>query len=260
MRAATNELLGRLRAIPGVSSAATDRMEFVRGFGRDEQTIRAEGVASLPEGASPRFYHVVSPEYFDTVRLPVLAGRSFDASDRTGSLAVVIINQHLAQTLWPDGSAVGRRIKLGPADSLPWLTIVGLTRDVTSRGRVRNYTYVPSAQATSRGAERHNVRARSVYESPWARPPRRHHDDRPTGRRRGDGRHRRGARRSRVDAAASSVALVRCKPDRSAGILRRFRVPRGGCDSGDLDPSPSRRAHQPSRGAPRRVTDATTGR
>ena len=149
VRSTTSDILARISHIPGVTDAALDRFEFIRGFGRDEQTIRAEGAAALPDGASPTFYHVVSPGYFATVRLPVLSGRGFDAQDRVGSNPVTIINQHLADALWPGEPAIGRRIKLGSADSRPWVTIVGVAGNVTSRGQIRNYAYVPFDQQPS---------------------------------------------------------------------------------------------------------------
>jgi len=98
---------------------------------------------------SPRFAFTVTPSYFATVRLPVLSGRRFDAQDRAGSMPVVMVNKHMTDVLWPGQSPLGRKIKLGAADSLPWLTIVGVTGDITSRGKVTNYAYIPLDQATS---------------------------------------------------------------------------------------------------------------
>lgn len=153
-RVAQGQILQRLRSVPGVTSVASDRFEFVAGFGRTDQTIRAEGRAALPDGVSPRFYHVVSPGYFTTIRLPIVAGRGFTDQDRAGSTPVVMINRRLAEVLWPNESPLGRRVKLGAADSLPWLTIVGVTGDITGGDRRatqrRNYAYVPAEQAPGR--------------------------------------------------------------------------------------------------------------
>ena len=101
----------------------------------------------MPAGASPRFFHVVSPDYFATIKLPILAGRGFTDADRDGAERVVIINKRMAETLWPSTSAIGKHVKLGPADSLPWLTVVGISGDVRGGDRLntqfRNYAYVP---------------------------------------------------------------------------------------------------------------------
>ena len=153
-RLAQRQILDRMRRIPGVVVAASDRFEFIAGFGRTDQTIRVEGRPSLPDGVSPRFYHVVSPTYFSTVRLPIVQGRGFAERDRLGSMPVVMINRRLAKALWPDDSPLGHRVKLGAADSLPWLTIVGVTGDITGGDRsgrqARNYAYVPAEQAPGR--------------------------------------------------------------------------------------------------------------
>ena len=49
--------------------------------------------------------------------------------------------------MWPGASPIGKRIKLGSADSLPWLTVVGIVGNIAERGRARDYAYVPFDQA-----------------------------------------------------------------------------------------------------------------
>ena len=147
---AIHELVDRVSRAPGVTSASAHGFQFVAGFGRDDQNIRAEGAdSSAAQGVSPRFAFTVTPSYFATVRLPVLSGRRFDAQDSAGSMPVVMVNKHMADALWPGQSPIGRKIKLGAADSLPWLTIVGVTGDITARGKLTNYAYLPLDQATS---------------------------------------------------------------------------------------------------------------
>jgi putative ABC transport system permease protein len=147
VRVELGQILEQVTAIPGVVGATTDRMDFLAGFGRGDQVIRVEGLTSAPEGVSPRFYHVVSPGYFASVGLPVLAGRQFDSHDGPGTTPVVMINERQAEQLWPGESPLGHRIKLGAADSLPWLTVVGIVGDVSNLGQARNYAYVPASQA-----------------------------------------------------------------------------------------------------------------
>jgi putative ABC transport system permease protein len=143
----SNEILARLHRIPGATAATVDRIDFIAGFGAHDQTIQAEGVASIPTGASPRFYHVVTPDYLSTVRLPLLAGRNFNAGDRSGAERVALLNKHSSDRLWPGASPIGKHIKLGPSDSLPWVTIVGVVGDVSERGHAREYAYIPFAQS-----------------------------------------------------------------------------------------------------------------
>jgi putative ABC transport system permease protein len=64
----------------------------------------------------------------------LLQGREFDDRDTGGQPDVVIINQKMAQRYWPDGDAVGKRIKIGPPEHEPWLTIVGIVGNVNHVG------------------------------------------------------------------------------------------------------------------------------
>jgi len=148
VQSTVTSILERLQTAPGVASASAHAFQFVAGFGRADRSIRAEGAdTSLARSVSPRFAFVVTPGYFATERLPVRAGRAFNAQDRIGSQPVVMINQRMADVLWHGQSPLGRRIKLGSADSLPWLTVVGVAGDITSRDTVAHYAYVPFAQS-----------------------------------------------------------------------------------------------------------------
>jgi len=144
---AVTSILDRLQNAPGIVSASAHAFQFVAGFGRSDRSIRAEGADSaLARSVSPRFAFVVTPGYFATERLPIRAGRGFNAQDRLGSQPVVIINQRMADVLWHGQSPLGRRIKLGAADSLSWLTVVGVVGDITARDTVTHYAYVPFTQ------------------------------------------------------------------------------------------------------------------
>lgn len=144
---AVTAILDRLQNAPGVTVASAHTFQFVAGFGRSDRSIRADGAdSSLARQVSPRFAFAVTPGHFATEKLPIRAGRAFNAEDRFGSQPVVMINQRMADVLWRGQSALGRRIKLGSADSLPWLTVVGVVGDITARDTVRHYAYVPFAQ------------------------------------------------------------------------------------------------------------------
>jgi len=149
VHATVASILERLQTAPGVVSASAHTFQFIAGFGRADRSIRAEGSdTSLARSVSPRFAFVVTPAYFATERLPIRAGRGFTAQDRIGSQPVVMINQRMADVLWRGQSPLGRRIKLGTADSLPWRTVVGVVGDITSRDTVAHYAYVPFAQTS----------------------------------------------------------------------------------------------------------------
>jgi putative ABC transport system permease protein len=74
-------------------------------------------------------YETVGPQYFQTMRTPLLHGRDFDERDDQHARGMVIINETMAQRYWPRGDALGRRLRLDKG----WLEIVGIARDVKNR-------------------------------------------------------------------------------------------------------------------------------
>jgi putative ABC transport system permease protein len=147
-------LLGRLRSIPGVRSAAAARalpMTGLREIG--DWSFILEGQAAsppLPSDWHPADWQVVSPGYFETMGIPMLKGRDFTATDRLGAPGAMIVNRTLARQVWPDGDALGRRVLLGggDADSV-WRTVVGIVGDVRHRGLTaspRPEMFLPYAQ------------------------------------------------------------------------------------------------------------------
>jgi putative ABC transport system permease protein len=67
--------------------------------------------------------------------IPLVAGREFTAQDRFGAPGVIVINETMARKYWPDEDPIGKRIKLGYFDSKePWLTVVGVAKDVRHSG------------------------------------------------------------------------------------------------------------------------------
>ena len=150
--AASTEISDRLRRIPGVATVALSHSRFIAGFGARRERIQVEGIADVPERVSPGFATVVTPGYFDVLRLPLRVGRLFTAADRPGAPAVALINARLARQLWGDQSPLGRRVRFGAADSLPWLTVVGVVGDMDRPGRIANQLYLPFAQHAARPA------------------------------------------------------------------------------------------------------------
>jgi predicted permease len=144
-RAFYARLLERVRALPGAESAALAEVVPL-GFMWQERAVSIPGFDPPPD--QPGFavgYNVVSPEYFQTLRMPLTEGRAFDQSDRRGRSRVVIINETFARRFWPNESPVGRWIEFArrPAE------IVG----VVPAGRYRAfdeeptpYAYVPFGQ------------------------------------------------------------------------------------------------------------------
>ena len=78
---------------------------------------------------------VASPGYFQTLGVPLLAGRDFTDADREGAPWVALVNQALAHRYWPGQNPVGRRIRmprLFGIDQDKWITIAGVVGDVRS--------------------------------------------------------------------------------------------------------------------------------
>jgi predicted permease len=96
----------------------------------------------------------VSPDYFQTLGIPLASGRSFDANDRAGSTPVVLISRTMAEKFWPGRDPIGARITFdNPDSSAVWRTVVGIVGDVHEQSPGRPpypQVYLPFAQATGR--------------------------------------------------------------------------------------------------------------
>jgi putative ABC transport system permease protein len=145
-----SSLIERLSASPEVRSAAVTSM-IPFGGSRGANGVEIEG---RPHAAGePRIIidqRHVSPSYFQTMRIPVLAGRGFLASDDSRAERVTIINRTMADRYWPGQSPLDHRVRLGGGfDSDIWFRIVGVVDDVRhislSRGPVAEM-YHPYAQ------------------------------------------------------------------------------------------------------------------
>jgi predicted permease len=143
-------LLERVTATSGVEAAG-----LIGDFFTDGDT----GRTLTPEGAGAPVQVVlradeVSEHLFSTVGAPILSGRAFTAADGPEAPPVAIVNEALADRLFPGSEAVGRRFKNGPPDAeQPWVTIVGVVSDMRRQGldvAPIPQSFVPLAQNPSR--------------------------------------------------------------------------------------------------------------
>src|SRR5262249_17097207 len=121
----------RLQALSGVQSVAG--VSFIPlTLARASKGFIVEGHPPNAPGQIPMAgYEMVTPEYFQTMLIPLLAGRDFSWKDSPQTEPVVIINQAMAKRYWPSDDALGKRFhEGGPDDKLPWMTIVGVVADV----------------------------------------------------------------------------------------------------------------------------------
>jgi putative ABC transport system permease protein len=125
------DLASRVGALPGVESAALVN-DLPLGGSNSSDAFLIEGTPEPPPGQDYLGRHrVCTPAYFETMGIPVLQGRTFSAQDIAGAQPVIIVNETLAQRFWPQGDALGRRMRFtGPLDKNPWMQVVGIVKDV----------------------------------------------------------------------------------------------------------------------------------
>ena len=142
-------LLERLGQVSGVESVAATAEPPISGY-RMTFSFAIDGrPAANPSGREdPVSLRTVSPGYFETLRIPLLAGRALQDGDRRGSPAVVVVNRALADRFWPGGEPIGHRLSfVGPEG--PWREIVGVVGDTRDDGLDRPAApaiYMPFAQ------------------------------------------------------------------------------------------------------------------
>ncbi|MEO8593097.1 MAG: ABC transporter permease [Candidatus Solibacter sp.] len=145
------DLLGRIRTIPGVRTAAAvttlpySNSSQGRIFTIEGRTVEPD---QLPQG----MYQVATPSYFELARIPLVAGRFLTESDGADAPKVAVISRRMAERWWKNESPLGKHIRFGGSDSKsPWLTIVGVAGDTTHNPydrEPRRVVYVPLTQAS----------------------------------------------------------------------------------------------------------------
>jgi len=149
------EVLPKLNAIPGVESASAV-MPLPLSDNNIGTSFQIEG-RPVPRSEEPGTqFRCVGADYFKTMRIPLLAGRTFNAADTRTSRPVVIINETLAKKFFPNENPIGKRIKPGVSDSGDSVMreIVGVVGDVKHRTLWRApdpESYVPYDQTALGG-------------------------------------------------------------------------------------------------------------
>jgi predicted permease len=128
------QLLEKVRAIPGVESAGTVTILPLSGTGSNSgHTIEDH---PLPPGAIPPILptRYASPGYFETMGIPLIAGRTFDRLDPAKTSDGVVISQAMAERFWPGKSALGKRLFRGLDVQNRWFTVIGVVGSVRDQG------------------------------------------------------------------------------------------------------------------------------
>lgn len=126
------QLLRSASAIAGVKEVALASNLPASNVNNDIALFTIEGRPATKSNETPSAdLLVASPDYFPALRIPLMAGRLFSESDNAAVEQVTIVSRSMADRFWPGESVLGRRIKLGAADSNnPWMKVVGVVGDV----------------------------------------------------------------------------------------------------------------------------------
>ena len=143
-------VLERVRALPGVQVAGfTSALPLTWEGGSN--TFTPEGRPFDPTGANDANNRVVTPGYFEAMRIPLRRGRLLNEGDGENAPPVAIINETLARKFWPNEDVIGKRFKFGmPEDKTAWRRIVGVVGDVRQMRLsepARQEMYFPSRQS-----------------------------------------------------------------------------------------------------------------
>jgi putative ABC transport system permease protein len=143
--------LRELHSLPGVRSVAAASFLPVSGQG---SVIHFNIQGRPPRNGSEYImanYRTVSSEYFQTLRIPLLQGRWIEGTDRENTQPIVVINEAMAKTYFPNENPIGKKMQIGatPDKDVPWMMIVGVVGNVKQSlvADMPTEFYVPYRQA-----------------------------------------------------------------------------------------------------------------
>jgi putative ABC transport system permease protein len=144
------QLLQKLQWIPGVQSAAcVSTLPSTWSWNQVEYQAEGQPPAELGEMRTT-MAQSASPEFFKTLRVPLLRGRGLSVEDGANTTPVAVISHSIANSIWPGEDPIGKHLKLGSKDSKdPWRTVIGVVGDIKQSAfspEPRRTTYVPFAQ------------------------------------------------------------------------------------------------------------------
>jgi len=140
-----DELIQRVRALPGVEAAAYARVVPL-GYGSFSSTgIAVDGYEPQPNEQPTAEYNEVSPDYFATLGIPLLSGREFTRADDENAPRVAIVNQTIIARYWRGQNPIGQRLEVKGN----WVRVVGVVKDskyYSMDETPRAFFYVPLRQ------------------------------------------------------------------------------------------------------------------
>lgn len=143
------QLVDAVASLPGVVAASFAGLDIPAGDTGWTDTVSVAAVDSLADATRVATLVVVSPEFFQTLGIPMISGRNFDWSDDEQHPRVAIIDSNLARRLLPSGDILGTRVRFGVQPELQELQVVGVARSarlINLRDPNALIIYVPSPQ------------------------------------------------------------------------------------------------------------------
>jgi hypothetical protein len=129
--AAHERVMANLRAVPGIEHLSPEAVPPFLGSNVWMGRWAAQEQSDVEARANPWFgFDAVGPDYFKAIGVPLLGGRAFTDADREDSPRVAVITEGVAKRLWPNQSAVGKRLRGGESHNVDsMITVVGVVRD-----------------------------------------------------------------------------------------------------------------------------------
>lgn len=146
-----DELLERVKALPGVELAAFGRMTPLSYGSYSSTPIAVDGYQPPPEEQPIVEYNEVGPNYFATMGIPLVSGREFTRADDEKAVPVAVVNETMAAKYWRGKNPIGERVQVKGR----WMQVVGVAKDSkyqSVRETPKPFFYVPLRQNFSRGA------------------------------------------------------------------------------------------------------------
>ena len=121
-----------IASLPAVESVGAINFLPFTGMNSQEEFSLEGHVRASPADRIFANLRTVSPDYFTTMRIPLVEGRVFTAQDMDSPIGIVLVNEAAARQFWPGENAVGKRLKPGgdPESDLPWFNVEGIVGDV----------------------------------------------------------------------------------------------------------------------------------
>lgn len=142
-------LLQRVRALPGVVSATTSNAIPMSITNTASDTVTIAGYQPPPGQTAPTVgFNIVTTDYFRTMQIPLLRGRSFTEADDENHLSVAIVSEAMTKKFWPNQDPIGKKFKMTIDPTHP-MQVVGVAKDARYEGitgAIDPYFYIPFLQ------------------------------------------------------------------------------------------------------------------